>query len=106
MAAGCGHYREHRVETMAMRRIQLCRLEIVETGSSWSSPLILRSAAQQRVSKDEATDRPRFGLMVRDGARAPPHHEEERTAQDDQARRYLIFPDSRSTKISTSATAL
>jgi hypothetical protein len=38
--------------------------------------LILRSAAEQRISKDEATDGKRPGLMVRDGASAPPDHEE------------------------------
>ena len=38
-------------------------------------PLILRSVAKRCVSKDEARNRHR-GLMVRDGANAPPHHEE------------------------------
>jgi hypothetical protein len=37
--------------------------------------LILRSIAKRCVSKDEATTGMRPGLMVRDGARAPPHHE-------------------------------
>ena len=38
-------------------------------------PLILRSVAKRCVSKDEARNGHQ-GLMVRDGANAPPHHEE------------------------------
>jgi len=38
--------------------------------------LILRSLAKPSVSKEEAR-----GLMVRDGADAPPHHEEQLTCE-------------------------
>jgi len=43
-----------------------------QRGVDASYPLILRSRASG-VSKDEANIR---GLMVRDGAFAPPHHED------------------------------
>ena len=49
------------------------RRALRRTRSAWTLPdLVLRSSAKRCVSKDEWHQR---GLMVRDGARAPPHHE-------------------------------
>jgi hypothetical protein len=46
-----------------------------------SSILILRSIAQRCVSKDESPLPQQQGYMVRDGADAPPHHEDANSYQ-------------------------
>jgi hypothetical protein len=48
--------------------------ETIVRAASTNTVLILRSALFARVSKDGGTLR-EPGLMVRDGANAPPHHE-------------------------------